>query len=100
MVAVMHAAPQAAAPQAVAAWLETRAVDYSADERASFAAAFAYARARTGDAAIAHYDHLLRSSRFASTHRPEMVIRIGDLPTSKPLRTWLAERNRGRACGW
>jgi 2-succinyl-5-enolpyruvyl-6-hydroxy-3-cyclohexene-1-carboxylate synthase len=46
--------------------------------------------ARAGDAAVAHYDHLLRSQRFASTHTPEMVIRIGDLPTSKPLRAWLA----------
>jgi len=53
MVAVTHAAPQAAAPQAVAAWLETLAADYSADERASFATAFEYARAHTGDAAMA-----------------------------------------------
>jgi 2-succinyl-5-enolpyruvyl-6-hydroxy-3-cyclohexene-1-carboxylate synthase len=46
--------------------------------------------ARRGPAAIAHYDALLREPRFASTHRPETVIRIGDLPTSKPLRQWLA----------
>jgi 2-succinyl-5-enolpyruvyl-6-hydroxy-3-cyclohexene-1-carboxylate synthase len=46
--------------------------------------------ARRGPAAIAHYDALLRDPGFASAHRPETVIRIGDLPTSKPLRQWLA----------
>ena len=46
--------------------------------------------ARHGPAAIAHYDLLLRDPEFAAAHRPEFVIRVGDLPTSKPLRTWLA----------
>ncbi len=46
--------------------------------------------ARRGGAAIAHYDLLLRSAAFTDRLRPELVIRIGDLPTSKPLRTWLA----------
>jgi 2-succinyl-5-enolpyruvyl-6-hydroxy-3-cyclohexene-1-carboxylate synthase len=46
--------------------------------------------ARRGPAAIAHYDLLLRSPSFADAHRPEFVIRTGDLPTSKPLRQWLA----------
>jgi 2-succinyl-5-enolpyruvyl-6-hydroxy-3-cyclohexene-1-carboxylate synthase len=46
--------------------------------------------ARRGPAAIAHYDALLRDSAFAAAHRPDTVIRIGDLPTSKPLRQWLA----------
>ncbi len=46
--------------------------------------------ARRGEAAIAHYDLLLRDRRFASDHAPEIVIRVGDLPTSKPLRSWLA----------
>ena len=41
-------------------------------------------------AAIAHYDLLLRDERFAREHAPEVVIRVGDLPTSKPLREWLA----------
>ncbi|MGN6872076.1 MAG: 2-succinyl-5-enolpyruvyl-6-hydroxy-3-cyclohexene-1-carboxylic-acid synthase, partial [Solirubrobacteraceae bacterium] len=45
---------------------------------------------RHGAAAIAHYDLLLRDPQFADTHRPEFVIRTGDLPTSKPLRAWLA----------
>ena len=45
--------------------------------------------ARRGPAAIAHYDALLRLGAFADGHRPDTVIRIGDLPTSKPLRQWL-----------
>jgi 2-succinyl-5-enolpyruvyl-6-hydroxy-3-cyclohexene-1-carboxylate synthase len=39
--------------------------------------------------AIAHYDVLLRSDRFAAAHRPDLVVRIGATPTSKPLRAWL-----------
>ena len=50
--------------------------------------------ARTGPAAIAHYDALLRSERFCASHRPEAVLRVGDPPTSKPLRAWL-EANHG-----
>jgi 2-succinyl-5-enolpyruvyl-6-hydroxy-3-cyclohexene-1-carboxylate synthase len=46
--------------------------------------------ARRGNAAIAHYDALLRDDEFAAGVRPDLVIRIGDLPVSKPLRTWLA----------
>jgi 2-succinyl-5-enolpyruvyl-6-hydroxy-3-cyclohexene-1-carboxylate synthase len=46
--------------------------------------------ARRGDAAVAHYDHLLRSPEFVAAHRPDAVLRVGDLPTSKPLRAWLA----------
>jgi 2-succinyl-5-enolpyruvyl-6-hydroxy-3-cyclohexene-1-carboxylate synthase len=46
--------------------------------------------ARRGNAAIAHYDALLRDDAFGAGVRPDLVIRIGDLPVSKPLRTWLA----------
>jgi 2-succinyl-5-enolpyruvyl-6-hydroxy-3-cyclohexene-1-carboxylate synthase len=46
--------------------------------------------ARRGAAAIAHYDPLLRDSAFAAAVQPDVVIRVGDLPTSKPLREWLA----------
>jgi 2-succinyl-5-enolpyruvyl-6-hydroxy-3-cyclohexene-1-carboxylate synthase len=46
--------------------------------------------ARQGSAAVAHYDLLLRDPEFAAAHRPDFVIRTGDLPTSKPLRAWLA----------
>ena len=45
--------------------------------------------ARRGGAALAHYDHLLRSASFTAAQRPDLVIRCGDLPTSKPLRMWL-----------
>jgi 2-succinyl-5-enolpyruvyl-6-hydroxy-3-cyclohexene-1-carboxylate synthase len=50
--------------------------------------------ARHGPAVIAHYDVILRDERFAHEMEPELVIRIGDLPTSKPLRTWLASLER------
>jgi 2-succinyl-5-enolpyruvyl-6-hydroxy-3-cyclohexene-1-carboxylate synthase len=46
--------------------------------------------ARRGTAAIAHYDALLRDDAFAAGAVPDLVIRVGDLPVSKPLRTWLA----------
>ena len=46
--------------------------------------------ARRGPAAIAHYDALLRDEGFAAAHAPDLVLRVGDLPTSKPLRQWLA----------
>lgn len=39
---------------------------------------------------IAHYDVLLRLGGFAASHAPDLVVRIGDTPTSKPLRSWLA----------
>lgn len=64
---------------------------------AAFAAATGYpvladplSGARSGAAAIAHYDALLRDEGFAAARQPQLVVRVGDLPTSKPLRTWLA----------
>jgi 2-succinyl-5-enolpyruvyl-6-hydroxy-3-cyclohexene-1-carboxylate synthase len=39
---------------------------------------------------VAHYDLLLRDARVAAKMRPELVLRVGDMPTSKPLRAWLA----------
>jgi hypothetical protein len=44
--------------------------------------------ARRGPAAVAHYDALLRDPGWGLA--PELVVRVGDLPTSKPLRQWLA----------
>jgi 2-succinyl-5-enolpyruvyl-6-hydroxy-3-cyclohexene-1-carboxylate synthase len=44
--------------------------------------------ARRGDAAIGRYDALLAAG--AEPWVPGLVLRLGDLPTSKPLRTWLA----------
>ncbi len=46
--------------------------------------------ARRGEAAVAHYDALLRDRAFAAGMQPDVVIRVGALPTSKPLRQWLA----------
>jgi 2-succinyl-5-enolpyruvyl-6-hydroxy-3-cyclohexene-1-carboxylate synthase len=40
---------------------------------------------------VAHYDVLLRAPRWAAAHRPELIVRVGDTPTSKPLRSWLAQ---------
>ncbi|WP_249009760.1 2-succinyl-5-enolpyruvyl-6-hydroxy-3-cyclohexene-1-carboxylic-acid synthase [Conexibacter sp. DBS9H8] len=45
---------------------------------------------RTGPAAIAHYDLILRHADTAAALAPELILRGGDLPTSKPLRAWLA----------
>ena len=45
--------------------------------------------ARRGRAAVAHYDALLREPEWAAAHAPDLVLRVGDLPTSKPLRQWL-----------
>lgn len=39
---------------------------------------------------VAHYDVLLRDETFAQGHHPDLVVRVGDTPTSKPLRAWLA----------
>ncbi len=46
--------------------------------------------ARHGETAIGRYDLMLRSPRFTGGVHPELVLRLGDLPTSKPLRAWLA----------
>jgi 2-succinyl-5-enolpyruvyl-6-hydroxy-3-cyclohexene-1-carboxylate synthase len=44
--------------------------------------------ARRSPNAIAHYDALLRDPSWERV--PDLVLRVGDLPTSKPLRQWLA----------
>ncbi len=67
MVAVLHAAPQTAAPHAVAAWLSSLANDYTADERATFADAFDFARAHTTDAAMADGEPALDRALGAAT---------------------------------
>jgi 2-succinyl-5-enolpyruvyl-6-hydroxy-3-cyclohexene-1-carboxylate synthase len=64
---------------------------------AKFAAALGWplladpmSNARRGPAAIAHYDALLREPALLAPLQPDLVLRIGDLPVSKPLRTWLS----------
>jgi 2-succinyl-5-enolpyruvyl-6-hydroxy-3-cyclohexene-1-carboxylate synthase len=63
---------------------------------AKFAAALGWplladpmSNARRGPAAIAHYDALLRDQAFLAPLQPDLVLRVGDLPVSKPLRSWL-----------
>jgi 2-succinyl-5-enolpyruvyl-6-hydroxy-3-cyclohexene-1-carboxylate synthase len=46
--------------------------------------------ARHGGTSVATYDVLLREPGFTARLAPEAVVRVGDLPTSKPLRAWLA----------
>jgi GTP pyrophosphokinase len=66
MVAVLHASPLAAAPQVVAAWLASLAADYSADERASFAAAYAYAGEHCGNAVTPEGEPILERALGAA----------------------------------
>jgi 2-succinyl-5-enolpyruvyl-6-hydroxy-3-cyclohexene-1-carboxylate synthase len=40
---------------------------------------------------VTAYDLLLRDERFRATASPDLVLRFGETPTSKPLRSWLAE---------
>lgn len=40
---------------------------------------------------ITAYDHLLRDEKFAAASTPDLVLRFGEMPTSKPLRAWLTE---------
>lgn len=40
---------------------------------------------------IASYDLLLRDGGFRERVAPDLVLRFGEMPTSKPLRAWLAE---------
>jgi 2-succinyl-5-enolpyruvyl-6-hydroxy-3-cyclohexene-1-carboxylate synthase len=69
-----------ALPESVAGFADWAAMPLLADPLSG---------ARRGPAAIAHYDALLRDSDWAAAHAPDLVLRIGDLPTSKPLRGWL-----------
>jgi 2-succinyl-5-enolpyruvyl-6-hydroxy-3-cyclohexene-1-carboxylate synthase len=40
---------------------------------------------------ITAYDLLLRDERFRGTASPDLILRFGEMPASKPLRSWLAE---------
>lgn len=46
---------------------------------------------------IATYDLVLRNSTLAAKLAPEVVVRIGEMPTSKQLRTWL---NQSQPLQW
>jgi len=47
------------------------------------------ARAAVQDEAIRCFDSLLRHESFASTHRPDIVLRFGEGPASKVLAQWI-----------
>ncbi len=54
---------------------------------------------------VCAYDHLLRDDGFREAMRPDLVLRFGEMPTSKPLRAWLAESGAEEIvadpnCGW
>jgi len=54
---------------------------------------------------ITAYDLLLRNEHFANSTVPDLVLRFGEMPTSKPLRTWLASSGADEIvvdpyCGW
>jgi 2-succinyl-5-enolpyruvyl-6-hydroxy-3-cyclohexene-1-carboxylate synthase len=42
---------------------------------------------------ISNYDFILRNEEQAQLLTPEIIIQIGELPTSKQLRTWLTQQN-------
>jgi 2-succinyl-5-enolpyruvyl-6-hydroxy-3-cyclohexene-1-carboxylate synthase len=95
----MHEAISHARRGVIVAGREERGdLDWSAGEAAAaFAVALGWpllgdplSGARRGPAAVAHYDALLRHDAFAASVRPDLVLRVGDLPVSKPLRGWLA----------
>jgi 2-succinyl-5-enolpyruvyl-6-hydroxy-3-cyclohexene-1-carboxylate synthase len=44
---------------------------------------------RRGPHAVSTYEALLRSPGFAERHRPDLVLRLGAAPTSKPVTAWL-----------
>ena len=47
------------------------------------------AGAASDTTSVSHWDSLLRCREWADAARPDLVIRTGDMPTSKPLRAWL-----------
>jgi 2-succinyl-5-enolpyruvyl-6-hydroxy-3-cyclohexene-1-carboxylate synthase len=54
---------------------------------------------------VTAYDQLLRDERFRRSVTPDLVLRFGEMPTSKPLRSWLIETGADQIvvdprCGW
>lgn len=47
---------------------------------------------------ITRYDFILRNNEIAQLLRPEQIIQIGNLPTSKVLRAWLKNNKPGTWC--
>jgi len=54
---------------------------------------------------VSAYDHLLRDEAFRGEMEPDLVLRFGEMPASKPLRSWLAASGANEivvdpSCGW
>ncbi len=69
-------------PEAVVALGELLAWPVLADHRSG---------ARIPKRTICHSDLLLRSSTFAAAHQPEVIMRFGEIHSSKSLSKWLSE---------
>jgi len=69
--------------RAVAAFAERLAIPLLADQLSS---------ARKGEAAISHWDAMLRSNLWATDTKPDLILRFGDLPSSPAMREWLSSQ--------
>ena len=54
---------------------------------------------------VSAYDHLLRDESFCEAMAPDLILRFGEMPASKPLRSWLAGSGAAEivvdpSCGW
>ena len=49
-----------------------------------------------GELTVGAYDAFLRDERFAARHAPELVLRLGAMPTAKPLLQYLARHPQAR----
>jgi GTP pyrophosphokinase len=79
MVAATRAAPRAASTEAVAAWLSSLDPDYPAGERATFAAAVAYAREHVGEATMADGERALDRAAGSATILAALKLDAGSI---------------------
>lgn len=54
-------------------------------------------RSTEHDLALRHFDSLLRDPSFAAAHQPDVVVRIGEIVSSKATSQWLSAAAAGRA---
>lgn len=78
----------------VAGWESGAGIDGETVDRFARAAGWpvvadAISCARTGSHSISTYEALLRAPGFAESHRPDLVLRVGAMPTSKAVAAWL-----------
>jgi 2-succinyl-5-enolpyruvyl-6-hydroxy-3-cyclohexene-1-carboxylate synthase len=56
-----------------------------------------------GPTSVGAFDALLRHERFAASHRPDVIVRLGDPPASKALAAWMTTsgaRQYAVGAGW